>query len=511
MLRRKHCRLAFVFALLSTSLAFAQQALNSPQESLSTILSPARSHHVVVVMEENRSIGEASQYMPYLKSLATQYGQGMELYSDSHGSWLAYGELTSGLNPFHGSGDGGLCSGDGCSQTITIDNLVRRFASQGITWKGYFQSMPSIGYLGYQYGDYVRRHNPFAFYSDVVNDPSEQNNLYPLDPYLEQDIANNNLAEFTWISPDLEHDAHNGSDEQQALAAADAYLQTFVPQLLASAPFQAGGDGVLVVTFDEGELSGDNQCGTDPEPNNCGGHVWHVVIGPQVKPGYQSNTHYKQASQLRMFCDLLGLNSCPGDGAGAPSMSEFFQDGTCSPSGDKSVAICAPPANGNMTSPVQITAGARDDEHSITAIVAYANGQVVARSNSSTLSASVPLNPGQYQLVVRAWDSTGYYFSSQESFTVAACTATRDKSVVICSPQPNGITGSPVQIVAAAKDSQHRVTGMVAYANGRAVARSNNSTLNASVALSPGQYELIVRAWDSTGSHFSSQENFTVR
>ena len=275
----------------------------------------------------------------------------MQVYSDSHGSWLAYGELTSGLNPFQGSGDGGLCNGDGCTQTITIDNVVRHFASQGISWKGYFQSMPSIGYLGYQYGDYVRRHNPFAFYSDVVNDPAEQNNLYPLDPYLLQDIGNNNLPDFTWISPDLEHDAHNGTDDQQALAAADAYLQAFVPQLLASAPFQAGGDGVLVVTFDEGELSGDNQCGTNPDPNNCGGHVWQVVIGPQVKPGYQSNTHYKEASQLRMFCDLLGLNSCPGDGASAPSMSEFFQDGNCLPSQDKNVAICAPPANGSLPSP----------------------------------------------------------------------------------------------------------------------------------------------------------------
>ena len=511
MLRRKYCSFVPVFILLYLGMAFAQDTPGSDTHPGGNFLSPARSHHVVVVMEENRSIGFASQYMPFLKSLADQYGQGIEVYSDSHGSWLAYGELTSGMNPFQGSGDGGLCTGDGCTQTITIDNLVRQFATQGITWKGYFQSMPSIGYLGYQYGDYVRRHNPFAFYSDVVNDPAEQNNLYPLDPYLLQDIAGNNLPNFTWISPDLEHDAHNGTDDQQALAAADAYLQTFVPQLLASAPFQAGGDGVLVVTFDEGELSGDNQCGTNPDPNNCGGHVWQVVIGPQVKPGYQSNTHYKQASQLRMFCDLLGVNSCPGDGATAPSLSEFFQDGTCMPSHDKNVAICAPPANGTLTSPVQITAGARDDEHAITGMVAYANGQAVARSSSSTLSASVPLSPGQYRLVVRAWDSTGYYFSSQESFTVVPCTATQDKTVAICSPQANGTTGSPVQITAAARDNAHPITGMVAYANGRVVARSNSSTLNAAVALNPGQYQLVVRAWDSTGYYFSTSENFTVR
>lgn len=499
----------FLLTLSLTAVAFSQDQLVQIQNDSPS--GPARSQHVVVIMEENRSISEASEYMPYLKSLADQYGQGMQVYSDSHGSWLAYGELTSGLDPFSGQGDGGVCTGDGCTQTINIDNLVRHFASQGITWRGYFQTMPSIGYLGYQYGEYVRRHNPFAFYSDVVNNPAEQDNLYPADPYLLQDIVNNRLPNFTWISPDLDHDAHNGVDDQQALAAADEYLQTFVPQLLASEQFQAGGDGVLVITFDEGELTGDNECGTNPDPDNCGGHVWQVVIGPQVVPGYKSNTHYKQGSQLRMFCDLLGVSGCPGDGATSPSMSEFFQVSTCDPSQDKTVAICSPPANAHIPSPIQLTAAARDNEHEITGMVAYANGQIIARSNNSSLSASIPLNPGQYQLVVRAWDSTGYYFSSQETITVTACTANQDKTVAICSPQASGNVGSPVQLTAAAKDNEHRITGMVAYANGQTVAQSSGSTLNATVPLNTGHYQLVIRAWDSTGYYFSSQENFTVQ
>jgi len=370
-------------------------------------------------MEENRSISQASQYMPYLKSLAQQYSQGMQVYSDSHGSWLAYGELTSGMAPFNGQGDGGLCTGDGCSQTITIDNLVRHFSAQGISWRGYFQSMPQIGYLGYQYGNYVRRHNPFAFYSDVDYIIPEQRNMYPADPFMLNDIANNRLANFTWITPDLEHDAHNGNNDQQALMAADQYLQTFVPQLLQSPPFQPGGDGVLLVTFDEGELSGDNGCGGYPDPNNCGGHIWQVVIGPQVNRNYQSDTVYKQGSQLRMFCDLLGLNSCPGDGATSPAMAEFYA-GTpqCTAAQDKTVAICAPQPNGNSTSPVQITAAAKDNEHPITGMVAYANSQIIAEGPDAVMNAMVSLRPGTYNLVIRAWDSTGYYFSSQENFTV---------------------------------------------------------------------------------------------
>jgi acid phosphatase len=425
MLSRHRLCAAIALCCFAATFVVAQEAPGSGVDQTTItgtdaqLVSQYRSHHVVVVMEENRSIGVAAEYMPYLKSLAVQYSQGMQVYSDSHGSWLAYGELTSGMNPFNGSGDNGLCNGDGCSQTITIDNLVRHFASQGITWRGYFQTMPNIGYLGYQYGEYVRRHNPFAFYSDVDYVVPEQRNLYPLDPFLLNDIANNRLPNFTWISPDLDHDAHNGTNDQQALAAADAYLQTFVPQLLQSAAFQPGGDGVLMVTFDEGELSGDNTCGGYPDRNNCGGHIWHVLIGPQVNRAYESDTVYKQGSELRMICDLLGLNGCPGDGATAAGMAEFFA-GTpqCAPSQDKTVAICSPNANGSVQSPVQFTAASRDNEHPITGMVAYANSQIIAESPDAVMNAIVSLPPGNYNLVIRAWDTTGYYFSSQENFTV---------------------------------------------------------------------------------------------
>ena len=317
--------------LIGLASAHAQTDSVSGEHSTTSAPGAVRSNHVVVIMEENRSINYALEYMPYLKSLAEQYAQGMQVYSDSHGSWLAYGELTSGLAPFGGEGDGGICNGDGCTQTITIDNLVRHFAAQHKTWRGYFQSMPSIGFLGYDYGLYVRRHNPFPFYSDVVYQLSEQFNMFPADPYMLQDIENNRLANFTWITPDLNHDAHDGLNDQEALAAADAYLQTFLPQLLERPPFQRGGDGVLLVTFDEGEIQGgndDNECGGNPDPDDCGGHIWHVLIGPQVKPAYLSTTHYMQGSQLRMFCDLLGLTSCPGDGATSPGMSEFFAGGS---------------------------------------------------------------------------------------------------------------------------------------------------------------------------------------
>ena len=329
----KHSFIALTATILSFAVFGSAQEASTTNNNAASVnpttsevgLSLPSSNHVVVIMEENRSAQQAEQYMTYLHGLAQLYGQGLQVYSDSHGSWLAYGELTSGMAPFGGEGDNGICNGDGCSQVITIDNLVRHLNAVHKTWRGYFQSMPYVGYMGYQYGNYVRRHNPFPFYSDVAYSLSQQQNMMPADPYMLQDIANNRLANFTWISPDLDHDAHNGNSDELALIIADYYLRSFVPQLLLSPPFLPGGNGVLMVTFDEGEPGIDNSCGTDPDPDNCGGHIWSVVIGPQVKAHYASNTHYKQGSQLRLICDLLGVSPCPGDGATSPSMTEFFR------------------------------------------------------------------------------------------------------------------------------------------------------------------------------------------
>src|SRR5581483_11631218 len=107
----------FVIAQDAPGSGADQSNLNGTDAQL--LASQYRSRHVFVVMEENRSIGVASEYMPYLKSLAVQYSQGMQVYSDSHGSWLAYGELTSGSAPLGGEAVGQICSAAGCSPTTS--------------------------------------------------------------------------------------------------------------------------------------------------------------------------------------------------------------------------------------------------------------------------------------------------------------------------------------------------------------------------------------------------------
>ncbi len=117
----------------------------------------------------------------------------------------------------------------------------------------------------------------FAFYNDVVNNPAEADNMVPADPYMLQDIENNNLANFTWILPRM-----LSRQWQQPISSfgGSRRLSENLPAGT-SPPIQAANCVYsLIVTFDESELSGDNQCGGGSRSYNCGGHIWHVVTYP---------------------------------------------------------------------------------------------------------------------------------------------------------------------------------------------------------------------------------------
>ncbi len=90
-----------------------------------------------------------------------------------------------------------------------------------------------------------------------------------------------------------------------------------VAPLSANTAFKAGGDGVLIVDFDEA---------ADTDTTNGGGHVSPVFWGPNVLSGYTqtSTTVYQHQSMLVTIMDALGLPNPPANAATAPSMAEFF-------------------------------------------------------------------------------------------------------------------------------------------------------------------------------------------
>src|SRR6185369_17645455 len=150
------------------------------------------------------------------------------------------------------------------------------------------------------------------------NSPTQQNNLVGL-TQLTQDIANNQLPNYSFIIPNQQNDAHDcpanipNCTNADKLAAADSWLKTHIDPLLASASFRQS--GLLIITFDES---------IDTDTQNGGGHVATVVISSKTPPHFQSSTLLQHQSTLRLAAEALGLSNYTGAAAGAPNMSEFF-------------------------------------------------------------------------------------------------------------------------------------------------------------------------------------------
>jgi acid phosphatase len=256
--------------------------------------------HVILIVEENHSYSEiiGNSAMPYLNSLTSQYGLATQYFANAHPSMPNYLMLTTGqMETFD----------DSFSGTISDDNSIRELVKAGKSWKAYQESIPSPGYLGGDALPYVRRHNPFSCLSDVQNDSTQAANIVPFSQF-SSDLVSNTLPQFSFVSPDVNNDAHNGT-----LTAADSWLQSNIAPLLASSTFQ--NSGLLIITFDESE---------DTDKDHGGGHVATVIISSNSKMNFQSKTEYQHQSLLRLVLAASGVNTFPGMAASAPDMTEFF-------------------------------------------------------------------------------------------------------------------------------------------------------------------------------------------
>jgi acid phosphatase len=462
-----------------------------------------KSNHVVVVLEENHSYSSVvgNTAMPYFNSLASQNVLFTQYYANTHPSIGNYFMMTTGQI---------ITNNDSFTGTVTQDNIVRHMLTAGKTWKSYAESLPSVGYTGGNTGAYVRRHNPFTYFSDVLNSSVEKLNLVPFTQFA-IDMNNNALPNFSYIIPNVNDDAHNGT-----LSQADNWLKTYIAPLLANPGFQS--DGILIIVFDES---------TDTDTAHGGGHIAALMVGPGVKKDYRSSTLYQHQNILRTAMDALGITSYPGAAATAADMSDAFtplpspspspsptpapNPSVCS-AGSIGVTVCSPGSGSTVASPVRFTAAARSNV-AITAMRIYLDNVSVYLTHSGTLDVSLPVAAGTHKAVVQAWDSSGAVFKTGVSITVtpttSGCTAATS-GVTICSPAGGSTVGSPVQVTAAAKSGLGSITAMRIYLDNVSVYLSHSASLDASLPVAAGSHKLVVQAWDSAGAVYKTTVSVTV-
>ncbi len=291
-----------------------------------TAASTPASHHIFVMSEENTSfsdvVGNTSQ-MPYYNSLVSKGTLWSNYYSNAHGSMLSYIETLSGTSF--------TCNGNDCgaSGSLTGPSVMDLMNAKGMAWKGYFDGVSTCGELAPQATNwivnpdsngsqnYYQRHTGFPWYAvgtaTIATCKSGGNGWWPMNQFT-SDLASGNVGYLNWMTPDGTSDGHDGTLPQE-----DAFMQKWLTPLLASKYFQPGGDGVLIIWWDEASLS-DNSCG-GPGGTSCGGKIPMLVIGPGIKANNDDVTSANHDSASRFIQEQLGFTPSLGKSVSVPDFS----------------------------------------------------------------------------------------------------------------------------------------------------------------------------------------------
>ncbi len=296
-----------------THVTTAVAASSSPSAShpCGTQSKPGTIKHVIWIVLENHSYGAilGSSQAPYFNTLAKDCGVATNYHNVTHPSLPNYIALTSGL-PLSSLHE--FLSD--CSPGSSCDTSTRSIFGQGESWKSYEESMPSTCDHSNS-GNYAVRHNPAAYYTTLGGCSSNDESY----SHLASDLSHNQLPTFSFVTPNLIDDMHNGT-----VADGNSWMSHNLPTILNSSEYK-NGSTVVFITFDEGSdvgsyANGEN-CATNTSDTSC--HLPTIVISPSTKAGARSGTLFNHYSLLGTTEQLLRLSKL-GQAASSPTMVSAF-------------------------------------------------------------------------------------------------------------------------------------------------------------------------------------------
>jgi acid phosphatase len=428
-----------------------------------------------MITEENHSyediVGNAQ--MPFYNQLIKQYGLATQFYSDQHSSlpalmWLVAGAAVEPNN-------------DTISCGHTEDNIVRELLKKGYNWKTYQSNLPYAGFQGLYAGTtdvYYRRHNPLIDFTDVCPGTGQDTNSVPFSQ-MAADFAQGLTVNYAYVTPSGDEDAHDGT-----LQAADQWLQSNLPAILARPEFSPGGDGILFIVWDEGDLYTDNRCSATVA-QGCGGRTATLVIGPQVKPGYQSTITYHNESVLKTVCAAMGLPTCPNASQWAAPMADFFKSNTAGPA--NSIVITAPGNGATVVGAVHLMAAASESQ-TVSQTQVWDNGTKLGVYGEQ-IDAIYNLAPGTHTTTALDLDSSyKVIHGTSVTYTVQPLV----NGVQTISPTPGELFNlSTVHVVAHANESAP-IGQMQVWDNGIKLGWYAGADVNQYYTLSPGSHTVTI-------------------
>ena len=307
--------------------------------------------HIFVIIEETHTTNEiiGNKAAPNLTRLSKQYGFASNYFAIRHPSEPNYIALVGGDTFGIADDDAFYCKPGsteyGCGNAAStgyVDHavagpsLVDQIAEKGLSWKGYFESLPEPGSLAYRWPSpenpilgtpdslYAVKHNGFMTFKTVQDARDRAQHILGFD-VLEHDIKTGTLPSFAHIVPNQCNDMHGlkghdvpadctGKESAGLIARAVATAARIVSEIISTAMWKGPENSAIVITFDENDderasPKPDGCCGSgagDPT-NPGGGWIPTIVIGNHGPRGLVDATPYNHYSLLRTIEDALGL------------------------------------------------------------------------------------------------------------------------------------------------------------------------------------------------------------
>jgi hypothetical protein len=234
--------------------------------------------HVVVIVFENKESTKVvgNRAAPTFNAYGRRYARLTRYYGVTHPSLPNYLALVSGATQ-------GITTN--CTDcVIDATSLADTIEASGRTWKTYAEGLPVPGFLGPFKGRYAKKHNPFAYFRGIAEDPARRARIVPLSQ-LGPDVRAGALPSFSLVVPDLCHSMHDCS-----VSVGDTWLRSQIGK------FVKLPKTVVFVVFDEGSTTA-----------RGGGHTAALALGKAVRSGSRFTAVTGHYGILRTIEQAWGL------------------------------------------------------------------------------------------------------------------------------------------------------------------------------------------------------------
>lgn len=263
------------------------------------------------------AFGTASQ-MPYLSGTLRPQGVLLTDYSLLDEAALANGFAAIGGQAPTAASEADCPEYEKCLFPVETLSLADQLATGRLTWHAYLGDMtdpegkpdncvhpepdaPEVPPTG----GYASKLNPFVYFHSLLDLGDCAANDVPLSELAEDLKKADSTANFSYIAPDLCESGFRGQCPEgtpDGAAAADAYLEQLVPEILSSPAYKK--DGLIIVSFGAADPAPPADPAAAPaDPLKVGG----LLISPLLTPGGTDGATYNPYSLLRSLDELFGL------------------------------------------------------------------------------------------------------------------------------------------------------------------------------------------------------------